>query len=1355
MAATRRSPRCKGIRPRSTRLCYDAPVVRFANAGRRGRLTPLPREAGSPIMSQSMPSRRNPSFSVVGIGASAGGLEACQHLFDALPADTGMAFILVQHLDPGHASMMAELLTGHTGMAVMQAVEGMRVLPDHLYLIPPGMLLSLAGETLHLAPAQAGHALRLPFDHLLRSMASALGPRAIAVVLTGTGADGSASLAAISDAGGTVLVQDPDEAAFDGMPQSAIATGRAAKVAPLAGLAKALTALAKGRPQTRPTPEPAALAEIITLLRANTRHDFTLYKTGTLQRRIEQRIAMLPLARGDLRAYAALLQADRAELERLSQDLLINVTGFFRDPEVFALLETDIIPAMVRDHAGPQPIRVWVAGCSTGQEAYSLAMLFHEAIEANHAPCDVQIFASDVDAGALAEARDGVFQDTTGVSKARLARHFAPEGAGFKVKPALRESITFALHDVLSDPPFARLDLLSCRNLMIYLAPAAQERLLRLFHFALRPGGLLLLGKAETAGPTDAEFIPISEAARLYRNQPRRVRETAPMPPHQPDAPGPSKAPEQVAAAPSQPAQAQPLAGGGQAPAPGAELAAALQELEAMRAAHSALREDALSVSEEYQAANEELLASKEELQSLNEELTALNAQLQETLEKQRTTADDLQNVLYSTNVATLFLDTDLHIRFFTPATRALFSLRQGDIGRPLADLAPLSSDQDLLADAGLVVRGAEALEREIEAREGTWFTRRVLPYKTADNRVAGVVITFSEITERHRTNEALANAERIAQHANDAKTRFLAVASHDLRQPLQTLVILQGLLVNAVSGAHASNLVTRIGETLGAMARMLDVLLDINQIEAGAIRPEKSPFPINDIFERLVAEFAYTARAKSLNLRMVPSSVTVNSDPILLEQMLRNLVANALKYTPAGRVLIGCRRRGKGIVVEVWDTGIGIAENEILEVFEEYHQVNNPARERSMGLGLGLSIVQRLGALLGHRIGAVSAPGRGSVFSIEIDDIAQAQTQPADKPREKAPLRVPSAIEKARILIVDDDPEVLDLLDMMLRDRGHETLLAPDGPTALALVAEADAPPDLVLTDYNLPGGLNGLALAEELRRAVARDVPAIVLTGDISTLAMRRISQQDVLHLAKPVTVEKLARAVSDMLGPVASAAAPPEATFSVAATEQHVVSAAPVYLVDDDDDLRLSLCEMLREAGHRVHDFPTAEAFLAGYVPGTRGCLLIDAYLPGISGVDLLEAIKSRGEPLRSIMITGHSEVAIAVAAMRAGAVDFVEKPVSGADLLARIDAALEGTDDTRKDEGQRQARSAALATLTPRQHEVLDAVLAGKASKIIAYDLGISQRTIESHRAAIMEKLGAKSVPELVRLALGAI
>lgn len=1298
-------------------------------------------------MPDSLSKRMLNDFPVVAIGASAGGLEACQRLLDTMPEKTGMAFIVIQHLYPGHVSMMTELLSGRTHMAVAQAVEGMRIEPDHLYLIPAGILMSLVEGVLHLEPAPAGQALRLPFDHFLRSMAVDHGARAVVVVLTGTGADGSSALAAIREGGGAVFVQDPDEAAFDGMPRAALATGQVTRTETLAGLAQALIDHAMVWRLAKPSAEaPSALTEILALLRHNTKHDFSLYKTGTLQRRIEQRIGLLPLARGDLGGYLRLLKNDSGELERLSQNLFVNVTGFFRDAEVFALLETEAIPAMIDRHAGPIPIRIWVAGCSTGQEAYSLAMVFSEAIDKAKAACKVQIFASDVDTSALAAAREGYYLDTTGVNKERLSRHFMTEGAGFRVRPELRAMVTFAHQDVLTDPPFAGLDLLSCRNVMIYLAPEAQKRLLESFHFALVTGGLLLLGSAETAEAPGRRFLPVSDHARLYRNQARlESKDDGASRPHAPPAPAgepvrdPSKQSDRQSALPLAAATLSP-------PVVPGTLAEALQELERARATLNTLREDALSVFDENQAANEELLTAKEELQSLNEELTALNSQLQETLETQRATSDDLQNVLYSTNVATLFLDADLQIRFFTPAVRSLFSLRPGDIGRPLAELAPLSTDRELLADARAVLMGEPSAEQEIEARAGTWFNRRVFPYMNSSGKIAGVVITFSDYTDRRKITEALAAAERTAQLASDAKTRFLAVASHDLRQPLQTMVILQGLLATAVTGSRAGDLVGRMAETLAAMARMLDVLLDMNQIEAGAIRPEKTQFPINEIFERLRAEFAYSARAKGLQLQILRSGIEVNSDPGLLEQILRNLLSNALKYTTKGKVLIGCRRRGKSVLIGVWDTGIGIAESETEAIFEEYHQVNNPARERSLGLGLGLSIVKRLGDLLSHRIGVVSKLEHGSVFTIMIDEV---KTRPAGqqvKPPEAVPLHDAIASGKARILVVEDDPEVRELLDIVLRDRGHETVLAEDGPSALALVAAGAIRPDLLLTDYNLPGGMNGLAVAAALRLAIRSDVPAIVLTGDISPLAMRRISQENVQHLAKPVTVDRLNRAVADLLGEVHCTPTAPAAS--------NIVETGTVFVVDDDDTIRLALCELLREAGHKVHDYPTGEAFVAGYEPGTPGCLLIDAYLPGISGIELLKKLKARSEPLISIMITGHSDVTIAVEAMRAGASDFVEKPIAAPELLARVDAALSrsvGTDDQNE---ERRSRRAKLATLTPRQRQVLDAVLVGKASKIIAFELDISQRTVESHRAAIMEKLGASSVPALVRAALGA-
>src|SRR5271169_3119796 len=415
------------------------------------------------------------------------------------------------------------------------------------------------------------------------------------------------------------------------------------------------------------------------------------------------------------------------------------------------------------------------------------------------------------------------------------------------------------------------------------------------------------------------------------------------------------------------------------------ELRNAVHNMETTSEEQMAINEEALSVNEEYQSTNEELMSSKEELQSLNEELTALNSQLQETLERQRTTADDLQNVLYSTDVATIFLDTKFNIRFFTPATKALFNVIPGDVGRPLTDLRSFAVDAELLPDARKVLASNMPGEREIEGPSGSWFTRRILPYRTHAEKTEGVVITFQDVTDRRRIADALNAAKREAELASLAKSRFLAAASHDLRQPLQTLALLQGLLAKNVVGDRAQKLVGLIDEALSAMTGMLNTLLDINQIEVGAVKAEISDFPVKDLLDRLRTELTYNAQALGLALRVMPCGLSIRSDPRLLEQMIRNLVSNALKYTRRGRVLIGCRRRQGKLRIEIWDTGIGIPESELKAIFEEYHQLDNSARQRSHGLGLGLSIVKSLGELLGHPIRVRSLKGKGSVFSIEV----------------------------------------------------------------------------------------------------------------------------------------------------------------------------------------------------------------------------------------------------------------------------------------------------------------------------------------------------------------------------------
>src|SRR5580704_12118711 len=464
-------------------------------------------------------------FPIVAIGASAGGLDACRKLLDALPGVNGMAFIIVQHLDPSHDSMMVDLLAGHTSMPVLLAADGMKIERERVYVIPPGVYLSVDEKGgLRLSKPLARHGARLPFDFLLNSLACEHGARTVCVVLSGTGADGSLGLKAVKESGGLVVAQEVSEADYDGMPRSAIATGAVDLVLRTAKIAEALVARERGRVFVPERPKSSAqksvedlLPDIIALLRTKTVHDFALYKHGTLERRVERRIALAGVKTAA--RYLDLLLRDADERDQLSRDLLINVTGFFRDAAVFDFLAKSVIPDLVRDHTLDRPLRIWVAGCSSGEETYSLAMLFHEQIDASKRDVKLQIFASDVDPDAVASAREGLYPDSieSSVSPERLARFFSKEDRNYRISAELRSNVVFTVHDVLADPPFARLDFVSCRNLLIYLLPEAQAKVISIFHFALREGGLLLLGNSETIGAADGRFAVISKPQRIYR----------------------------------------------------------------------------------------------------------------------------------------------------------------------------------------------------------------------------------------------------------------------------------------------------------------------------------------------------------------------------------------------------------------------------------------------------------------------------------------------------------------------------------------------------------------------------------------------------------------------------------------------------------------------------------------------------------------------------------------------------------------------------------------------------------------------------------------------------------------------
>jgi two-component system CheB/CheR fusion protein len=711
-------------------------------------------------------------------------------------------------------------------------------------------------------------------------------------------------------------------------------------------------------------------------------------------------------------------------------------------------------------------------------------------------------------------------------------------------------------------------------------------------------------------------------------------------------------------------------------------------------------------------------------------------------------TAGDLEKLLCSTGVAKILLDTDLNIRFFTPASTLLFEVGSEDIGRPLSGVRLLAPDEALLQDAEKVLHGVEAIEREIESEGGAWYVRRILPYRTEGKKIEGLVITFADITHQKETAAAMEHARLQADSANIAKSRFLAAASHDLRQPLQTLVLLQELLAKAVEGEKAQKLVARVDQTLGGMAGMLNALLDINQIEAGTIRPKVETFPVRAVLDRVTTELAYQAEAQRIVLRVLPCSLSVSSDPRLLEQMVRNLLSNALKYTKRGKVLLGCRRR-KGIVsIQIWDTGVGIPAGQQQDIFEEYHQLDNAARDRNLGLGLGLSIVKRLGILLDHPVAVRSQLGKGSVFSIDVERMpGKAQVRVEDHVLQiRTEQR--SVVQAATILVVEDDAEVRGLLEIGLGAEGYRVRVAADGVSALKLLRAQALQPDLVISDFNLPNGMDGICVATELRSRLQRSVPVVILTGDISTKTLREIAIQKCEHLNKPASLKELLAVTARLIPRLSSLCLP------MSPSDVSTEVAPVVYVVDDDSAVRHAIRCLLEDNSRVVEDHVDAESFLKAYRPGGSACLLIDANLPGMSGLGLLKRLKEAGHSIPAIMITGNCDVPMAVEAMKAGASDFLEKPIRGAELLKGVGRALETSHDSRKLAEWCKDAADHLAGLTRRQHQIMEMVLAGNPSKNIAADLGISQRTVENHRASIMRKAGVRSLPALARLAVAA-
>jgi two-component system CheB/CheR fusion protein len=775
------------------------------------------------------------------------------------------------------------------------------------------------------------------------------------------------------------------------------------------------------------------------------------------------------------------------------------------------------------------------------------------------------------------------------------------------------------------------------------------------------------------------------------------------------------------------------------------KLNATLDDLKQVTASYTSYKADTIAAQEELLSVNEELLSSKEELQSLNEELTTLNNQLQESLQNQRTTANDLQNVLISTNIATVFLDQKMCIRFFTPAAQRIFAFITTDIGRPITDIASIITDTKLTQDTQDVIRKTKpSIDRELESNNHEWFNRRIQPYREIDSNHTGVVVTYDDITERKRITEALYASIQEADRANSAKSRFLAMASHDLRQPLQALTLLHDLLAKNKQPLEAERLTKLLDNTLKSMTEMLDALLDINRIESGTIFPDIKSIPISDTIKKVADEYRPMCETKGISLRVVYNSAWVNTDPQLIEQIIRNLVSNAVKYTNFGGILIGCLRKGQHVSLRIYDTGIGFDETEREKIFEPYYQIEDPLKSSSEGLGLGLSIVNRLARLLDHQIQVTSQPNQGTCFMISLPISQSMPGLMDDETTKHSRENFPKL--KETILLVEDDPALRDLLNKLISADGHTVFAMTDPNSAIQWASTCKVNPDVLLTDYDLSPGKNGLDLARSIRSIVGKQLPTIILTGDISSDTQRKLTHQNCDVIIKPAAPDLLLKKLNALMG-----SANENSSHKIQKQEQ---VKTVVHVIDDDPLVLKTIERLFKSDGFEVVTYKSAEHFLAMPRPTGTACLIVDMMLPKINGLELVELLRKEQSSLPVVMLTGYGDVDAAVSALKAGASNFLEKPAKASELLSSVREAVVTQQQKKARSDVDQSSIEILKRLTKREAEILKEIMKGYSNKIIATKLNVNQRTVENHRASVMRKCRVRSLAELIRLAISA-
>ena len=1334
-----------------------------------------------------MPSELSVPLHVVGIGASAGGLDALERFFGNVPTTTELAYVVVQHLSPDFKSLMDELLARHTELPIHLVEDGMAVERGHVYLIPPKKEMIISGGRLLLSERDRQHELTLPIDVFFRSLAQDCGAHAVAIVLSGGGSDGSRGIRDVAEAGGLVMVQNVETAQFDGMPRSARDAGVAHWVLPPDEMPRILQehAIRPMKPAPAGQLGPPEHGAIYRMLQEEFGLDFTHYKPSTITRRIERRLALAHTQ--DIEEYTRRLQRDRDELDVLYRDLLIGVTHFFRDPEAFEVLEHRVLPDVLRNAPRGTPIRMWVAGCATGEEPYSIAILCHELMAKMGIDRPFKIFATDVHRGSIDRATRALYDEETiaKVSPERLARYFLRSGKMYQVAADVRQMVVFAQHDVLKDAPFTRCDFISCRNLLIYFQPAAQQKALSHFHFALNRGGALLLGPSETAGAIAAEFETLDKHWRLYR---KRSDARMQVERHllQPTASIEPRAPQLLGSGPRHPvsqllatydalldetmppsllvtdtgelvhafagasrflrardgrqgldlldmvdADLKLVLGGGlkrasasqtpivfkgvriagepspqkisirrvrarnagmphllvsfeaidrgrveDAPAPAVteidlanvsseQLAALEDELthtrENLQAAIEELQasnEELQASNEELQTSNEELQSTNEELQSVNEELYTVNAEYQRKIGELTELTNDMDNLLSSTEVGTIFLDSNLTIRKFTPQMAETFNLLPHDVGRSIETFAHQLTYPGLVEELRRVVSSGTTVERELRDVQGRAYFMRLLPYR-AKGRIDGVVLTLIDVSglkaaedalfhERYLLNSLLLNvpdaiyfkdargrfirmnhpmahrlgltdpreatgrtafelpdehaarqlhqrdesvmrtgevqnynlekrarpdgsdewdlvtrlplrdaidrtvgiiviyrdvseqkrAEQKAQEEVRRRDQFLAMLSHELRNPLSAIVTATGLLRSGSASATKSpeRLHGVLERQSQQMARLLDDLLEASRVTQNKIELRKSVVDLRDVVRDTVdaVRAQLDTRGVSLAVQLPDEPLPVLGDPARLQQVNANLLNNAAKYTPrGGHAVLELARIGDDAALRLRDDGMGIPPDMLESVFDMFVQSRRTLDRSAGGLGVGLTLVRSLVTMHGGTV-TLKSEGEGKGTEVEVrlplcDPALLVEGEARESHPNRPRVRVP---EGAKIVIVEDNADCREMLCESLEQAGFHCTSIANGLEALSTLERVR--PDVVILDVGLPG-MDGFEIARRVRSdARLKDLYLIALTG--YGQAQDRVTSREAgfdEHLVKPVRAESLLRMIMELRG------------------------------------------------------------------------------------------------------------------------------------------------------------------------------------------------------------------------------